>query len=255
MNNDIIVFYDGTFINLLSTIKYLLQEHIRPTNIVEEGTYTPSLFESTINPLIKNDPKFLNEIMAISSKRVLNIIFYLFLSAHKNSKLILYYFILNTFVFHDKVIYQRNLKCVNMALQISHHVSSENHKLKGFTRFKMIANKFLYAEISPDNNVLPLLSNHFQKRLNNELWIIKDTKRNILSIYDKKKYYIVPADSIILKDLSTNNNDNYYENLWKAFFNTIAIKERKNLKCQMSFMPKKYWHNMIEMEDYNAKSN
>ena len=38
-------------------------------------------------------------------------------------------------------------------------------------------------------------------------------------------------------------------------FKTIAIKERENKKCQMSFMPKKYWHNIIEMEDYNAKSN
>ena len=39
------------------------------------------------------------------------------------------------------------------------------------------------------------------------------------------------------------------EELWKSFFKTIAIKERVNKKCQQNFMPKKYWKNILEMED------
>lgn len=253
MNNYIII-YDGTFINLLSTIKYLLQEHIKPQNIVIEDTYSPNLFETLINPNITNDEKFINQIITTSSHEILKIIYYTFLSDAKNKELVIYYFILNTFIYHDKIIYHRNLNCVNTALKLSHHVSSENHKMKGFTRFKMINNHFLYAEISPDTNIIELLSKHFQKRLKNELWIIKDTKRNILSIYDTKKYHIISGENIQLLELS-NNNDSNYENLWRTFFKTIAIKERENKKCQMSFMPKKYWHNIIEMEDYNAKNN
>ena len=45
------------------------------------------------------------------------------------------------------------------------------------------------------------------------------------------------------------------EKLWKEFFNTIGIKERKNLKCQKNFMPKKYWKNIIEMEKENERSS
>lgn len=37
-----------------------------------------------------------------------------------------------------------------------------------------------------------------------------------------------------------------YQELWKLFFNTIAIRERTNPKCQMQFMPKKYWQDLIE---------
>ena len=37
-----------------------------------------------------------------------------------------------------------------------------------------------------------------------------------------------------------------YQNLWKLFFNTIAIKERTNPRCQMQYMPKKYWNDLIE---------
>ena len=254
MNNYIII-YDGTFINLLTTIKYLLQANIKPQKIVIEGTYSPSLFETIIKPNIDNDPTFITKIIKSSSKEVLKLITYTFLSNAQNKELVLYYLILNAFIYKDKIIYQRNLNCVNTALKLAHHVSSENHKMKGFTRFKMINNKFLYAEISPDNNILELLSKHFQKRLKNELWIIKDTNRNILSIYDLNTYHIISGENIKLLALENNKNDNYYENLWCIFFKTIAIKERKNQKCQMSFMPKKYWHNIIEMEDYNAKSN
>lgn len=251
--NNYSVLYDGTFINLLTTIKYLLIEKIKPTNIVEEGTCFPTIFDTIYKPNIENNPTIIKEIINISSKQILKIIYYIYLSNNENKELIIYYFVLNTFIYKEKVIYQRNLKCVREALKISHHVSSEAHKLKGFTRFKMIKGKFLYAEISPDNNILELLSLHFKKRLPNELWIIKDTKRNILSIYNKKDFTIYLADDINLLELENNTGDTYYENLWKTFFQTIAIEKRTNKKRQMSFMPKKYWHNMIEMEDLCKK--
>ena len=54
-----------------------------------------------------------------------------------------------------------------------------------------------------------------------------------------------------IKELNLNINDNELEieSLWKSFFNTIGIKERKNYKTQRNFMPKRYWKYMIEMED------
>ena len=38
----------------------------------------------------------------------------------------------------------------------------------------------------------------------------------------------------------------FYQNLWKAFHKSIAIKERTNERLQMQHMPKKYWDNLIE---------
>ena len=32
-----------------------------------------------------------------------------------------------------------------------------------------------------------------------------------------------------------------YQHLWQVFFKEIAIKERKNLKLQQNFMPKRFW--------------
>ena len=38
-------------------------------------------------------------------------------------------------------------------------------------------------------------------------------------------------------------------------FKTIGIESRKNRRCQMNFMPKKYWKYIIEMEDAYEKDN
>lgn len=142
-----------------------------------------------------------------------------------------------------------------MASKIFRLVSHEAHRFKGFTRFKELENKVLFATISPDNNILPIISKHFQKRLKNELWIIKDENRNIISLYDKKKYYIINGDEIKFFDIKLSNEENNLEILWKTFYKTIAIKERTNKHCQMNFMPKKYWQNIIEMSDQIEKNN
>ena len=40
----------------------------------------------------------------------------------------------------------------------------------------------------------------------------------------------------------------FYQNLWKVFHKSVAIKERSNERLQMQHMPKKYWDNLIEMK-------
>lgn len=229
--------YDGTFPNLLSLIKYLIDNKIKPDNICKEDYTNISLFDELINLKIKNKYVSLN-------KEVLNIVYKVFLSNDLNKELIIYYFILNSYKYKD-ILLRRNLKCVVKALDISKYVSRENHKFKGFTRFKDYGT-FLYADINPTNNILPLLMNHFNKRLQNEYFIIKDVNRNLLGIYDKNKYYLVDGNNY--KVNISKENDNITD-LWKVFFSSIAIKERTNLRNQMNLMPKKYWQYIIEMSD------
>ena len=50
------------------------------------------------------------------------------------------------------------------------------------------------------------------------------------------------------------NSEKEIQELWKTFYKTVAIKERKNERCRMNFMPKKYWKYIIELEDLNEKS-
>ncbi len=180
---------------------------------------------------------------------VFSVIYYVFLSSDENKELILFYFCLNARKYKSSILYRRNLKCVSEALRISEYVSHETHKFKGFVRFKELENNVLYAEIEPVNNVLFLISKHFAKRLKSEYWIIKDVKRNILSIYDKKEFIIVSDDEFVLATDKVSDKENLMVDLWKVFYKTIGISERKNDRCRMNFMPKRYWKYLTEMSD------
>lgn len=247
-----IYLYDGNFSTLMDLITKLLAFKTKPLNICAKNEYQPSLLDETIE--LELDNNF--DISKIKvTKKILKTIYYVYLSTDEHKELIIYYFLLNGLKYQDKIFTMRNLKCVNSTLKIAKYVSNENHKLKGFLRFQELENHILYAEISPTNNVLELLSIHFMKRLKNEYWIIKDVGRNTYSFYDKQKYYIIADENINLKTLGAIEKEKEVENLWVTFFNTIGIKERKNNRCQMNFMPKKYWKYIIEMEGAYEKSN
>ena len=96
-----------------------------------------------------------------------------------------------------------------------------------------------------DNNILEPLGNHFINRMPSMNFIIHDKNREICFIYNCKEYRIINSENLKIPEIS--EQEKTYQNLWKMFFNTIAIKERKNSRCQMQFMPKKYWQDLIEM--------
>lgn len=248
-----IYIYNDTFISLLNLCLILLKNNIIPFNI-KDTYYQKNLFDNLIYLEIKEDELILDYIVNNLGSKVLITIYNVFNSTDDNKELIIYYFIKFSIKYKNKVFYMRNLNSVSTAIKISNYVSSETHKYKGFLRFKELKNKILYAEIEPINNILFKLSNHFKNRLKNEFWIIKDVGRNILSIYDKKNFYIINADNFKLYTNELSNEEIDIELLWKDFYKTIGIKSRKNDRCRMNFMPKRYWKYIIEMSEDNEKS-
>jgi len=249
MNN---IYIYNNFVDLINLINYLICNKIKPFNI-KNNFYNPSMFDNLIYLNLKenNIQKFINLIGENNFK----IIYYVYLSKNDNKELIMYYFSLNACIYKDRIIYQRNLKCVNETLKISNYVKHENHKFKGFTRFKELNNNVLYAEIEPTNNIIFLLSKHFKNRLKNEYWIINDKKRNIISLYNRNNFYILDGIDYKLINIKYSTNEELFQNLWKSFYKTIGIESRKNDRCRMNFMPKKYWKYIIEMDDVYEKSN
>ncbi|MDZ5001625.1 DUF4130 domain-containing protein, partial [Clostridium perfringens] len=109
-----------------------------------------------------------------------------------------------------------------------------------------INNNFLYSSIEPDNNILEIISPHFQRRFSDEYWIIHDIKREIASIYNKISWEIKEMDNEIYNTLK-NYNDGF-QDLWKGYFKSTTIKERINPKLQKRQMPKRYWANLSEID-------
>ena len=243
-----IYLYNGSFISLLNLIKILFQKKIIPQNIKDED-YQSTLLEETFMIKNREDEKVIAEINKYFSSRILKTIYYLYLTNYEDKELLIYYFLLYARQYKNKIYYMRNLKIVTKTLKLEQYVSRENHKFKGILRFKELGNGILYAEMNPENNIIFLLVKHFQRRLKEEAFIIKDVRRGILGVYDKKEAYFVDSRDFVMKEINYSSKEEQIQEMWKDFYKTIGIKERKNDRCRRNFMPKKYWKYIIEVSD------
>lgn len=246
-----IYFYDGSFDGLMTVIYYCLANKIIPLNILVRKELNLDLFSnyrdfetdaSKASSLTKNIPKKI-------SKVSLYITYNVYLSNNEKKEMVILYYLINGFKYGIKINNLVKLNCVIKAKKISKYVRNEAHKLSGFIRFKELDNGIFYSEIGPENNVLQIVSNHFKNRLSNENWIIRDVKHSLVSFYENNKITILKDIYFNFDLINKSNREKEIDGLWKKFFETIAIKERNNKRCQMNNMPKRYWQYMNEMED------
>jgi probable DNA metabolism protein len=146
-------------------------------------------------------------------------------------------------------------------------LSNEVHRLLGLVRFseKRIAGVasrtrpgqglsfpvaaaapeyILYAAVEPDNDCLEFLAPHFTDRLKEEPFIIHDLRRGKALAAYRKKWAVMPFDAEDL--LRDSEGETIYADLWQKYWNTMAIKERKNRRCQRNLMPARYWKHLPE---------
>ena len=143
-------------------------------------------------------------------------------------------------------------------------VLHEQLRMKQFIRFQKAKDGTYLAVVSPDHNVLSLITHHFQDRFNDQPWLIYDAKRHYGYYYDGSAAPIhitfedesaVPFDLTNgkLDDEVLSENDKIFQDLWRTYFKAICIKERMNPKKQLSDMPRRYWKYMTEKNSSNYK--
>jgi probable DNA metabolism protein len=122
-------------------------------------------------------------------------------------------------------------------------VSRERHRMKAFTRFSRSSDGMFFAVIEPDFNVLPLIIDFFQKRYADQSWIIYDTRRDYGIHYDTQTCIEVHLEEKVEGTLPgvSLEVDQRYENLWKSYFQSTNIVERKNMRLHLRHVPKRYW--------------
>ena len=243
-----IYIYNGSFIHLLCLIKYLFKENIQPLDIKEDRSDF-NLWDNIIKLEIKQEDNIVYNINKNLGSRIFNGLYYLYLSDKQNKEMLIYYFLLYSIKYKEKVFLLRKNDYIAEALKVIGYVGRESHKLKGFLRFRELQNKVLYAEFSPTCNVLPIMVKHFKNRLLKETWIIKDVKRNYLAYYDQKNIYFLDGENINISFLNNSMEEEKVSKMWKIFYDTVGISTRKNDRCRRNFMPKKYWHYITEVKD------
>lgn len=129
--------------------------------------------------------------------------------------------------------------------QVSKMIGREKHRMEAFVRFRLLPDSLFHAVIEPDYNVLPLIADHFKNRYADQRWVIWDLRRQYGLYYDLEKVDLVQESAPeALAELE--NTPSEYAQLWKTYFTSTNIVERKNTKLHLQHVPHRYWKYLCE---------
>lgn len=138
---------------------------------------------------------------------------------------------------------------VHKAFRLARGAGREIEHLQGFVRFQELENKVLYSSIGPKNNVLTFLMPHFSDRLPMESFVIFDDRRNLFGIHPAKRaWYLLRGEEAVKPALKLSEEEEQYQELFRHFCRTIAIRERRNLSLQRSMLPLRFREYMMEFK-------
>jgi probable DNA metabolism protein len=242
-----IFIYDDTFEGLLTAIYDGFYSKEPPTSIYGTSeSNTPLLLGGIIEIITKKD-KFKKVRDAIINKidfLALKKIYMVYLSNEEDKAMVIFKYLKIAFKLRYDVHSFLNVNEIRLVDDINRRVSMECHRFNGFIRFNYIDEKFLYSSIEPDNDILELIGDHFKDRFSKEYFIIHDISREKALIYNGTSYEIILMDKITYEKLKLHDDE--YANLWKAYFKSTTIEERKNFRLQCRMMPKRYWKHILE---------
>lgn len=160
----------------------------------------------------------------------------------------IYHFLVRGFAIGDKVTDYLSDSYVSRIFQMNRNVGNEVHFYLGFLRFHELVNGVMLAKFEPKNDIAGIVTPHFVDRFADENFIILDVKRAHAAIYSAGKQWVLmklEEEQIEQLDMLSGEEETIKQ-LWKSFFETIAIDERKNNKLQRNNVPLHYRKYMIE---------
>lgn len=131
--------------------------------------------------------------------------------------------------------------------RLAKSVGRERARIVEFLRFSDYDGN-LAAVVNPKYFVLPLIVRHFEQRFPNENYFIYDEVHGAALAHEKGgASEIFPLSSFTAA--RPTDEEKRFRTLWKLFYDTIEIKERRNHRLRMQHLPKRFWKNVTELAD------
>ena len=249
--------FDGTMDGLLTAVfdAFYLKE--QPEQLLAEGDALPLFCDHTYH--VTTDEEKARRVWTGLEKKLtreaLKLISVSWLSELRELNTPLFHYICKVFKLGD---ISRNFADADVldVTNIARRVLHEQLRMKQFIRFQKAKDGTYLGVVSPDHNVLPIITDHFQDRFNDQPWLIYDAKRHYGYYYDGKIVIRVTFEDEAAVPFDLRNgkmdadvlsdNDQLFQDLWRTYFKAICIKERINPRKQLQDMPRRYWKYMTE---------
>jgi probable DNA metabolism protein len=240
------VTFDGSFDGFLCVVYDYYYNKINPI-IIQHQQQAQLTLEGETYEVITDNKKTTRVLNGLKEKISIESaykVYYAFLSGEDDKYMPIFRYVQLGFKVGHMVDSHLQEECVRRVHKLSRHVGREAHLLYGFCRFSEADNGVFYCQVTPKNDVLALLANHFSQRFMNQAWVIHDKSRNQAAIYDGNSYIItfVPQNATV----NYAEGETETQKLWAAFFKTLAIEARKNPKLQRQLLPLYFRKNMTE---------
>lgn len=170
-----------------------------------------------------------------------------FLSGREDKELILLRFLHYAFGAGPGALCQLGRPEVAEAGGLVRSVEWEAEKLRGFVRFEE-SGGMLGSVIHPKNHVLPLLRPFFCARIGGEDFLIYDASHSEVLLHQGGETRLEKLTApLTLPEPDAAESE--YQQLWKQFYETLSIGERRNERCRRTHCPKRFWADLTELRD------
>ena len=247
--------YDGTYPGFLTGVYEIY--HFGTSRLegisADNGTFRLFGEERKVETSFSKAEKVASSFEKSCGREAMRWMYRAFLSDDEGREMKIFTFIREGFKWKKKIYTRQREPWILEILHMCREVGNETEKFRGILRFSQLEDGLLYAAINPTHHILPLLALHFKERFPSSYWAICDIQHHEAAVYGGKKVSLVTVDKEE-KHLKYGSMEEDFRQLWRNYYRHMGIKERRNPKARMNFIPKKYWPCLTEMEDtYNMQ--
>lgn len=250
----LVYIYDKSLDGLLSAVFDAYSRRESPECIAAAGEPLPMFTEQThdVYTSAENAARVWSGLAKRADKYICNMLMCVWLSEEAGSDDLIFRYLRKVFDSPKGVVFNFADDDILEVKQLARKVSIEGERMRQFVRFQKAADGTYFAPVSPQYNALPLAVNHFCDRFRDQKWLVYDTRRHYGYAYDlhEVKEIVLDSDTDLsegrLPEWMQDSDDALYQEMWRGYYKSATIKERKNTRQQKRCMPVRYWKYMTE---------
>lgn len=249
--------YDKTFEGLLTAVFDAYSRRTFPDVLLGEGEPLPLFYEEEVT--IYTDADKCNRVWTGLQKKIsasaLSFVTLPWLSELSEVDMLLFRYIRKAIDSPVSIELNFGDPVVLEVAKIWKKVNNERLRIMQFLRFQKAADGTFFAAVEPIYNVLSLVIPHLKDRFADQCWLLYDLKREYGYYYDLRDVTEVRFEekqahhlSGLLDEELMDENEKLFQQLWKTYFKSIAIKERINPRLHRQNMPARFWKYLTDKQ-------